>query len=137
MALLHAMKLISEQFFRQNITPHLGPDRGVYAASMFARLQAKLCVCADQILKRPEGRAPGTRADPSMVGRHSVEPTFERSEANVVSILPLQQGQDARFARASFVGSVGSKEPRPTEIWRRDAGLPGEKQITQGKGKAS
>ena len=51
-----------------------------------------------------------------MVGRHSVEPTFERSEANVVSILPLQQHQDARCARTAFGGRIGSTECRPTTV---------------------
>src|SRR5688500_16214273 len=53
------------------------------------------------------------------VGRDSVEPTFERSEANKVSIFPFQNGdRDARFARASCVGRMGSTESLPTHLWR-------------------
>ena len=52
-----------------------------------------------------------------LVGRHSVEPTLERSEANEVSIFPFPNGdRDARFARASCVGRVGSTESLPTHL---------------------
>ena len=47
-----------------------------------------------------------------LVGPDSVGHHFERSEANGVSISP--ECGDARFARASFVGSYGSTESRPT-----------------------
>ena len=54
-----------------------------------------------------------------MVGRDSVEPTLERSEANEVSIFPFPNGdRDARFARASCVGRVGSTESLPTHLRR-------------------
>ena len=89
---------------------------------------------------RPDPALPAQRTGvparlTEVVGRDSIEPTFEQREANGVSILPRQQRQDARFARASFVGRVGSTECCPTEIWRSDAGLPGQNQITKGSGK--
>jgi photosystem II stability/assembly factor-like uncharacterized protein len=49
------------------------------------------------------------------VGRESVEPHCERSEASAASIfLMCRAREDARCARASFVGSDGSTESRPT-----------------------
>ena len=44
------------------------------------------------------------------VGRDSVEPTFERSEANVVSIVPAR----GRGARTACGGLIGSAKSRPT-----------------------
>ena len=50
-----------------------------------------------------------------LVGRDSIEATFERSEASNVSFsLPARLSGDACVARASFVGNVGSTECRPT-----------------------
>ena len=50
-----------------------------------------------------------------LVGRDSVEPQFERSEASAASILGSDMaGQETRFARASFVGKWGSTESHPT-----------------------
>ncbi len=51
---------------------------------------------------------------PTLVGRDSVEPHSERSEASAASISPPKPGQDARFARADSVGKQGSTESRPT-----------------------
>ena len=49
------------------------------------------------------------------VERDSVDHHFERSEASGASISPAARGRgDARCARASFVGSQGSTECRPT-----------------------
>jgi uncharacterized ferritin-like protein (DUF455 family) len=48
------------------------------------------------------------------VGRDSVEPTFERSEANAVSVLRKPGNRDARRARTASGGKVGSTESRPT-----------------------
>ncbi len=49
------------------------------------------------------------------VGRDSVEPHLERSEASVASISAnAAPAQKARFARASFVGKQGSTESHPT-----------------------
>ena len=45
------------------------------------------------------------------VGRNSVEPAFERCEANMVSVLRKPQHRDARGASG---GNVGSTESRPT-----------------------
>jgi hypothetical protein len=45
------------------------------------------------------------------VGRDSVEPTFERSEANAVSVLRKPCSRDARYARtAAGGGKIGSTE---------------------------
>src|SRR6266540_3607851 len=48
------------------------------------------------------------------VGRDSVEPTFERSEANAVSIFGKPEHRDARGARTASGGKFGSTESRPT-----------------------
>ena len=61
------------------------------------------------------------------VGRHSVEPTFERSEATG-SIFRKPGARDARFARTAGGGGVGSTESRLTEIWnsgKKERALPG------------
>lgn len=51
----------------------------------------------------------------SPVGRDSVEPQLERSEASAASIAGTsQRSDDARSARASSVGKWGSTEPHPT-----------------------
>jgi len=50
----------------------------------------------------------------SLVGRDSVEPHTERSEASVASISALSVTRDARHARADSVGKWGSTESRPT-----------------------
>ena len=56
-------------------------------------------------------------ANPSPVGRDSVEPHLERSEASVASISGhTTPSQATRFARASFVGSQGSTESHPTSL---------------------
>ena len=50
-----------------------------------------------------------------LVGRDSVEPHSERSEASAASISGgVTPSQDARFARASFAGKWGSTESHPT-----------------------
>ena len=48
------------------------------------------------------------------VGRDSVEPHLERSEASAASISAGGNKQDSRYARASFVGNLGSTESHPT-----------------------
>lgn len=48
------------------------------------------------------------RADPEPVGRDTDEPTFERSGANGVNILPRPRCEDARGGR------IGSTESCPT-----------------------
>ncbi len=48
------------------------------------------------------------------VGRDSVEPHPERSEASAASISDVSPSQDARSARADSVGKQGSTESRPT-----------------------
>ncbi len=53
------------------------------------------------------------RANP--VGRDSVEPHSERSEASGASVSPSSAGQDARSARADSVGKWGSTESHPTD----------------------
>jgi hypothetical protein len=52
------------------------------------------------------------------VGRDSVEPTLERSEASIASIFPFppRQAEMVAIARASCVGKVGSTECRPTQF---------------------
>lgn len=54
---------------------------------------------------------------PNLVGRDSVEPTFERSEASNASIFPTAATGDARSARAPAPrrGKQGSTESRPTD----------------------
>ena len=63
------------------------------------------------------------------VGRDSVEPTIERSEASKASIFfRPRQLEMLAIARASCVGRVGSAECRPTKFsgsWPRCASLPG------------
>ena len=59
-------------------------------------------------------RAKNRAACRATVGQDSVAPTFERSEANGVSILP----RDARGARTTCGGSIGSTESRPTQTKR-------------------
>ena len=55
------------------------------------------------------------RAAKSPVGRDSVEPHLERTEASAASISGgVTASQDARVARASFVGKWGSTESQPT-----------------------
>ena len=50
-----------------------------------------------------------------LVGRDSIEPTFERSEASHASFsVSAPLSKDTRVARASFVGNLGSTECRPT-----------------------
>ncbi|MFA6542776.1 MAG: DEAD/DEAH box helicase [Limisphaerales bacterium] len=51
----------------------------------------------------------------ALVGRDSVEPRSQRSEASGASISAEPHDQDARFARADSVGSQGSTESRPAE----------------------
>ncbi len=59
---------------------------------------------------------------PRPVGRDSVEPHFERSEASAASIsVGRTPGRDARSARASSVGKAGSTESGTT---RRSAAVP-------------
>jgi hypothetical protein len=48
------------------------------------------------------------------VGRDSVEPNFERSEANAVSILSGSGSKVARCARTVCNGRISSTESRPT-----------------------
>jgi Na+(H+)/acetate symporter ActP len=48
------------------------------------------------------------------VGRDSVEPTSERSEASAASVSQPATNNDARSARADVVGKQGSTESRPT-----------------------
>ncbi len=50
------------------------------------------------------------------VGRDSVEPHSERSEASGASISDTTPSQDARFPRADSVGKWGSTESRPTRL---------------------
>ncbi|MBI5801749.1 MAG: hypothetical protein HZA92_13635, partial [Verrucomicrobia bacterium] len=50
----------------------------------------------------------------SPVGRDSVEPHLERSEASAASISAGDRNRDARSARASSVGKWGSTESHPT-----------------------
>ena len=72
-----------------------------------------------------EGRGEGaaslrSSASARPVGRDSVEPHLERSEASAASISgEVTPDQDARFARASFVGKWGSTESHPTRAWAR------------------
>jgi adenosylmethionine-8-amino-7-oxononanoate aminotransferase len=55
------------------------------------------------------------RTGTALVGRDSVEPQFERSEASAASISGKgTTSRDTRFARASFVANLGSTESRPT-----------------------
>ncbi|MFA6546011.1 MAG: class I SAM-dependent methyltransferase [Limisphaerales bacterium] len=54
---------------------------------------------------------------PRLVGRDSVEPSSERSEAGAASISGnVLPGQDARFARADSAGKWGSTESHPTRL---------------------
>ena len=62
------------------------------------------------------------------MGRDSVEPSNERSEANEVSIPP--ECGAARCARASFVGSYGLTESRPTVLAAKPGLTRRGKQIT-------
>ena len=56
-----------------------------------------------------------SEALPTLVGRDSVEPSNERSEASVASISgEVILSQETRFARASSVGKWGSTESHPT-----------------------
>ena len=56
-------------------------------------------------------------APPSPVGRDSVEPHLERSEASAASISgEVTPTQETRSARASFVGRWGSTESHPTKL---------------------
>src|SRR5687768_16587048 len=71
------------------------------------------------------GRLPSPTHDrQKWVGRDSVEPTLERSEASKASIFPFppRQPEMLAIARASCVGRVGSTECRPTKFsgsWSR------------------
>src|SRR6266511_2663917 len=62
-----------------------------------------------------DARSPHRDPEPlRSVGRDSVEPTFERSEVNAVSIFGKPEHRDARGARTASGGKVGSTESRPT-----------------------
>ena len=50
-----------------------------------------------------------------LVGRDSVEPSNERSEASAASLLESDADQNTRYARADGVGKWGSTESHPTE----------------------
>ena len=53
---------------------------------------------------------------PTLVGRDSVEPHIERSEASAASNSAERPDQETRFARASSVGQWGSTESHPTVL---------------------
>ncbi|MFA6546651.1 MAG: MbnP family protein [Limisphaerales bacterium] len=61
-----------------------------------------------------------------LVGRDSVEPSNERSEAGKAGILPTGTNRDARSARADSIGKQGSTESRPTyaTLFTRAFGTP-------------
>ncbi len=105
-----------EQLRREGLVQHfgltgLGDEASldeVQKAGAWTTMQVNLNLC-----ERSAGLRTGAKLNLRPVGRDSVEPHSEHSEASGASISITPPGRDARFARADSVGHWGSTESRP------------------------